>query len=252
MDRAGAGYCGGCGGSYLKGRFKSIKSASYATQESLSAGDCLRALQKRQHAKWEALELGEEYLAVRERLGRLVAGLSEHFRFGYETMGLGVALMDRLFTGQPGLLAQDSLYAGVCLLAAAKLADLDSLVPFLPRLRKHTSYEYSLSEYKAAERKVLDFFGFDYHLPTHFEFVGAYLSGGMVFSNERGCIEGFREVEGQAAALSKRATLSERVHCYRPEALAQAIFLKARESAGIAANPDVHRLYGIHPPALQP
>lgn len=79
-----------------------------------------------------------------------------------------------------------NLFAGVCLMLAAKSVELDERIPFLSTMKKYMKLAlYIKEDIKKAERKVIDCLNFRMHLPNLFDLTNYYGSQGVIFTDDR-------------------------------------------------------------------
>lgn len=69
-------------------------------------------------------------------------------------------------------------------MVAAKAIELDRKIPYYSRFLKYACREHTKDEYQAAEKEIMEKFGWDLQRPTFVTFLNFFLSNGVAFSDD--------------------------------------------------------------------
>lgn len=90
-----------------------------------------------------------------------------------------------------------NLVAIVCLIVAAKIEDIDPIVPKMTEIHTFVNVNYDPSEFTSVERMILRFFDFDLMIPTTATYIEAYIEAAIIYADL-----------DQAASSHRQATLN--------------------------------------------
>ena len=175
-----------------------------------------------------------------ESLYSYLERLVEKFEFGMETLALVIYLFNHLYEKRrcdKDFEEKMNLYAGVCVMIAAKGVDLDKKVPYYSRFQRHADAAYSKSEYEQLEGELLAEIEFDIQIPTFVTFLNYYLSNGLLFSDDPLNKRSAFIIEEKVKELTFKALKSGDYISRNQEKLAASIVLRARKECRLGWNP---------------